>query len=205
MPEPITLFSIAYKGVTVTTAVVELYSKLNPDSTGRKELANIATALQQIEGLIEMQIYQPLRAGISMLADADAEYKKNVENGRELARVALGELNKAVGAIESLHKNNDDIDNWIKNWENLILVVVGKACAYKLLDMVGAYENSARKADELLQQIIRWRKVDAKPLWSSEDSYEDYAPPIGASTLDKRNPETGWEAVGVNGDISPKP
>jgi hypothetical protein len=75
-----------------------------------------------------------------MLSDAEAEYQVNRKSAKDLANTALKSLNQAEGQLNDI--------------QNQIIAITGKACAYKLLGKVGAYNNAASKANELCETIL---------------------------------------------------
>jgi hypothetical protein len=144
--DPIALLSLSYKGVTVANALVQIRQRYDISTKVQHKLEDIHSTLQGVEKLLEVQIYQPLKSGLSMLTDAEAEYLFNIASARELAQSALLSFNQAEGQLA-------DIDNQL-------LAVTGKACAYKLLGKIGAYNNAARRANELCE--TREKMLDDK-------------------------------------------
>ena len=146
--EPITLFELSYKTVTVVNALVKIQS----GNKTLEHLSDIKSTLQSIENIFQIQILQPLKSGLSMLADAESEYLVNQSSGQELARKALDNFNRAEGQL---------LDT-----QNQLVALAGKACAYKLLDMRGAYNSTAQNANQLYSllksqsdYVIRLRRI----------------------------------------------
>ena len=74
-----------------------------------------------------------------MLQDAEAEAGFNLDLAKKLANKALEDFNKAEGQIQ------DD--------ENRLIAVIGKACSYKLMGMIGAYNRAAEQVDVIMKSI----------------------------------------------------
>lgn len=143
--EPIMLFELSYKTVTVINAL----AKIQSGNKTLEHLSDIKSTLQSIENIFQIQILQPLKSGLSMLADAESEYSVNQSSGQELARNALDNFNRAEGQLSDP--------------QNQLVALAGKACAYKLLDMRGAYNSAAQNANQLYLSL--------KPKSDYEDDY----------------------------------
>jgi hypothetical protein len=142
MTEPVQLLTIAYQAVSVARALSQIQGNLA--ASGRasqltRSLSDIHGTLKNLESTLNIQIYQPLKSGLCMLSDAEAEYQVRKKSGMELASQALASFNKAEGQISDP--------------ENRLIAVVGVACAYKLLNKKGAYSSAARRANGLHKSI----------------------------------------------------
>ena len=136
--EPVQLLSVSYQAVSVVrvlTQIAQIQEQATNSAKLQHSLSNIHSTLKNIEATLDIQIYQPLKSGLSMLSDAEAEYLVNRKGGQELANQALLSFNKAEGQISDP--------------ENRLIAIIGVACVYKLLKKKGAYNNAARRANDL--------------------------------------------------------
>ncbi len=175
------MLQIAYQEVTVFKALL----KIQADEVTSSSLSDISSSLRNIENVFRIQILQPLKSGLSMLADAEAEYLFNQSSGQELARKALESFNHAEG---------QQLDP-----QNQLVALIGKACAYRLLDMQGAYNSAAQKANQQYLDLqaskntinndhfMRLRRIVAKTLGvnPSQVTLEaSFRSDLGADSLD---------------------
>jgi acyl carrier protein len=105
---------------------------------------------------------------------------KNRYSGQELARNALENFNRAEGQL---------LDP-----QNQLIALVGKACAYKLLEMRGAYNSAAQNANQLYSslkanndRVIRLRQIFSEQLGvdlSEVKPEVSFQRDLGADSLD---------------------
>lgn len=178
--EPTQLLELSYKGVTVVKALAKIQANneiIQANSKILESLSDIQSTLQSIESIFHIQIFQPLKSGLLMLADAEAEYLVNKSSGQELAKSALNSFNLAEGQL--------------RGTQNRLVALVGKACAYKLLDMRGAYNSTAKNANQIysllndyemkLREIISEQlEVDLREITPNASFQHD----LGADCLD---------------------
>ncbi len=137
--EPLTLLAISYEGVNIARALAVLSNELDTKATDPVDLEPIQQSMSRIERLLEVQISQPLISAMQMLKDADSEVEFSLQNAQTLADKALHQFNLAEGSSLDL--------------QNQLLVSTGKACAYRILDMKGAFARAASEAAEILTVI----------------------------------------------------
>ena len=153
--EPIALLTLSYKTVTAINAVQKIYDRYSATPKPKDTLRDLTRALKRIENLLEIQVYQPLKSGLAMLTDAEAEYSYNPTSAQDLAKLALESFNHAEGQLNDL--------------ENQLIAFVGKACAYKLLGKIGAYNSAATRANEIAEEIVSEKEIIAAK--RKEDEY----------------------------------
>lgn len=139
MNSPIDLLDIGYQSVKVIQVLAKIYQNQVFGNSIISSLKDISGTLKSIENLLQIQIAQPLKSGLAMLTDAEAEYEFDNESGKELANKALDHFNRAEGQVVEI--------------ENQLLTLIGKACTYKLLSKIGAYNNTAILANELFRKL----------------------------------------------------
>ncbi|MCP4988894.1 MAG: hypothetical protein GY928_23415 [Colwellia sp.] len=97
--EPTALFSMAYESVKVANALIQINQSQHEIHDIKESIVDIHSTLNKVEVYLGVKIYQPLRSGLAMLSDAEAEYQVNQESARELANTALISLNQAEGQL----------------------------------------------------------------------------------------------------------
>lgn len=135
-PTSLMLIEIAYKSVKIADVLLSIRKKL---FGAQESLLSIGGSVKRIEDLLRMQINQPLISGLAILQDAEAEIEVDFHNGKVLAEKALSAFNRAEGQLQDK--------------ENILLAKVGKAVAYKLLNMKGAFANASNDVDRLMDEI----------------------------------------------------
>ena len=151
--DPVSLLNLSFGAVKVANSLLQISDLLNVSATVVRAQLDMRASLRGIERQLHVQIQQPLKSALEMLQDAEAEADYNFDLAKDLAKKALEDFNKAEGQI------HDD--------ENRLIAVTGKACSYKLLGMVGAYNRAAEQANAIMASIEA-RK--ARILSSSSDT-----------------------------------
>jgi len=138
MPDPITItiIGLSLEAISAAVAVGQLAEKLTGES-----YKTIEDSLKRMENYFDIKINQPLLTALNIIADAEAEYDVSKDSAKQLANKALDSLYVASGQL---------LDD-----ENQILIVIAKACCFKILENKGALKKAAEDANRFCEEKKR--------------------------------------------------